>query len=371
MRTFPFIFLWPLLLVGFAQEPSDALKRAGENRPQIEKALADVPAAQKAGLEFLVRHMPERDLKTLSAAYLLDNVAYAAKARAAVPWGKDLPDELYFNDVLPYASINERRDNWRKDFYQRFLPLVKDAKTPGEAAQILNRDMWKIVNVKYHARKRPKPDQSPYESMEATYASCTGLSVLLIDACRSVCVPARFVGTPAWSNKRGNHSWVEVWNGEQWSFTGACEYNKGGLNRGWFAGDASRAQRDEPMHAIYASSWKPADRSFPLIWNLKIDYVAGVNVTDRYARPDDQRARTFIQVFDGEQRVSRYVRVLHGDKQIARGMTRGEKHDSNDMLTLQLEPGKDYTLEITQPDKTTRKKTFTPAKKDEEIRIQL
>ena len=36
--------------------------------------------------------------------------------------------------------------------------------------------------------------------METGVATCTGLSILLVDACRSVGVPARIAGTPLWSN---------------------------------------------------------------------------------------------------------------------------------------------------------------------------
>ena len=78
--------------------------------------------------------------------------------------------------------LSERRDDWRADFLKRFLPLVKDCKSAGDAAQVLNRGVFKAVNVSYHATKRRKPDQSPYESMQIGYASCSGLSILLVDA---------------------------------------------------------------------------------------------------------------------------------------------------------------------------------------------
>ena len=55
-----------------------------------------------------------------AARLLVANVAYACKARAEMPWGKRVRNELFFNYVLPYATVNERRDDWRKDFYQRF-----------------------------------------------------------------------------------------------------------------------------------------------------------------------------------------------------------------------------------------------------------
>ncbi len=99
-----------------------AFERAGENAGELRTALGKLPPEQTEGLAFLIEHMPERDLVSLSAEYLVENIAKAYAARAAVPWGKEIPEELFLNDVLPYASINERRDDWRGDFYKRFPP---------------------------------------------------------------------------------------------------------------------------------------------------------------------------------------------------------------------------------------------------------
>ena len=157
------------------------LLQAGPNSDQLLSAIEAAPESQREGLAFLIANMPQQDLETLSKDFLLANLNYAYKARADVPWGKDLPDEVFFNDVLPYASINEHRDDWRKDFYDRFMPKIKECKTPGEAAILLNKEIFRQFDVHYSATKRPKPDQSPYESSAVHFASCTGLSVLAVD----------------------------------------------------------------------------------------------------------------------------------------------------------------------------------------------
>jgi hypothetical protein len=255
------------------------LSAAGANAPKLRAAIHACPADQRSGLAFLLANMPERDLQSLSDEFLLENLAYAYRARAEVPWGKAIAEELFLNDVLPYANLNERRDRWRRDFYDRFLPLVKRCRTPGEAAMKLNAELFPAVKVQYHATKRPKPDQSPYESIEAHYASCSGLSILLVDACRAVCVPARVAGTPLWVDRSGNHNWVEVWDRE-WHFVGAAE--PGPLDRTWFAGKAAKADPDRPVHRIYAASFRRGDVSFPLVWDRGIRYVGAVDVTKFY-----------------------------------------------------------------------------------------
>jgi predicted peptidase len=257
-----------------------ALKRAGDNAAELRKAIDKAPARQKEGVRFLVAYMPDRDLTSLSAEFLLNNVRGAYKAWDNAPWKKQISKEMFLNNVLPYANVNERRDDWREDFYKRFSPLVAKAKTPGAAAVILNEKVFEKLNVHF-SRKRPKADQSPYETMKAGMASCTGMTVLFIDACRAVGIPARFAGTPLWTNKSGNHSWTEVWDGK-WHFTGSGE-PADKLDKAWFAKRATTAQKGHRLHAIYAVSFKHTGATFPMVWAPRAKYVYAVDVTDRYA----------------------------------------------------------------------------------------
>lgn len=82
-------------------EVGQALKRAKENRTELEKALAKVPKEQRKGMAFLVGNMPDSDLTSLTADFFLSNVELAYKARKEAPWGKEVPEELFLNDVLP------------------------------------------------------------------------------------------------------------------------------------------------------------------------------------------------------------------------------------------------------------------------------
>ena len=79
-------------------EVERALARSGANRAELVKALRDTPAAQRKGMAFLIAHMPDRDLKSLRAAFLLENVQLAYRARAEVPWGPRIPEDIFLND---------------------------------------------------------------------------------------------------------------------------------------------------------------------------------------------------------------------------------------------------------------------------------
>jgi hypothetical protein len=260
--------------------PAPDLARAGANRGELERALREVPAGRRPLLERLLLDMPDADARQLTAAFLLQQVELAGAAREQAPWGKELDDELFLAFVLPYAQANERREDWRSAFAARFWPLVRGCRTPGEAAQKLNAGVFAQVGVHY-STTRAAPDQSPAESIAQGKATCTGLAILLADACRSCCVPARLVSV-RWPHHAGNHTWVEVWDGAAWRCCGADEPDPHGLDHGWFLGDAARCANADDAHRIWAVCFSPTGRTFAAGWDPAIR-LPGIDVTARYA----------------------------------------------------------------------------------------
>ena len=359
---------------------------AGENRSELEEAIESAPEDQRAAVEFLILNMPKKDLQSLSAEFLLDNVKVAYKARAAAPWAEQVSDDLFFNDILPYANVDEKRENCRAKLREICLPIVKDCKTTGEAAQELNKQLFRKVKVKY-SRKRKKANQSPSESMDTGLASCTGLSILLVDACRSVHVPARLTGIPKWSNKNGNHTWVEIWSDGDWHFTGAAEYNAEGLDRAWFQRDASLADKSKRINSIYSISFARTDTVFPMVWSRdRENAVYAVNVTDRYAPPskaapkaDPNEIEVRIRVWnaDRSERVATKVTVVPVKTELAdstknlTGTSPSDTADMNDMLEFELQRGADYELQIKNGDELQKQRFTATHTADQLIEVQL
>lgn len=322
-------------------------KRAGDNLPEIlrwrTEALRQYPDEGQRIFDFLVGEgMPETDLQSLSADFLTSHLDYAMKAREEFPWAQQVPQDLFLSHVLPYAIVDETRELWRPQFAPLCREIVKDARSASEAAQLLNRDLFKELKVHYHTGRK-KPNQSPSESMATGKATCTGLSIILAYGCRSVGIPARLVGTPLWSDQSGNHTWVEIWDGE-WKFLGADEYDPQGLNRGWFTERAAQAQADQWQHAIWATSWKKVDGHFPMVWDLANKSVGARNVTSRYLpSPDEEQQegapQVGVRVFEKESgdRVIAEVALLADDGEIlATVETKAGTHDLNDVARLPL-----------------------------------
>ncbi len=259
------------------------LASAQSSWPEIQRLAAErhgEAGAQAAA--FLAEHRPERD-DAINPEIVLESIAVALRARDTYPWARDLSEDLFLNDVLPYATLDEPRVLARERVHDLAADIVKDATTAEEAAQALNRELFKLTGVRY-STQRLRANQNSAETLDTQLASCTGLSILLVDACRSVGIPARVAGIANWTDRNGNHTWVEIHDGENWRFTGAAEYDKNGLDRGWFTGPASLAIEGHELHAIWASSWRTTGHRFPLAWDMADRSVPGVDVTPRYAR---------------------------------------------------------------------------------------
>lgn len=324
----------------------------------LRTLLKETPRDEQAAMTYLLAWMPQGDRDTMDLALLRENVTYACRTRAEFPWAKALPDSIFLNEVLPYASVDEVRDAWRKDFYERFAPRVKNCKTMREAIDTINSIIPKVVGVEYNTL-REKTNQSPAESMRQGMASCTGLSILLVDALRSVGIPARFAGTAAWHDNRGNHSWTEVWIDGTWYSTEY--YIPPKLDGAWFMADAGQATPGDRIHAIYAVSFRPTGDWFPMVWNQESRDVHAVDVSQRYidlygqqtqtiARENTHVIVTFVMYKDkqhssnSEDRVEANVDVFCDGVQMGGGRTAGPLQDMNDALKFLVAKDHTYTF---------------------------
>ncbi|WP_165222304.1 transglutaminase domain-containing protein [Aquisphaera insulae] len=326
------------------REVATSLDRAADRKAEWEAMLAAVPADRRPGAAYLIRYMPLRDLKSMKPDELARNIELAYRARSASAWAGEVPEEVFLDAVLPYASVTEPREPIRSEWLETYLPRVKGCKTTGEAAQVLNRALFNDTKVRYNTR-RLRTDQSSRESIAQGMATCTGLSIMLVEACRSVGVPARLAGISAWPGRGGNHTWVEVWD-HGWHFVGAAEPDEKGLDHAWFANEAGGAIREKPENAIFAVTYRATGDHFPLVWAPLVKMNAE-NVTERYRKPGVSppkeaagKVALAVDVLDGGHRVPAEVSIVDARTagSMCRGMSLGADVDVNRRLTAEVAP---------------------------------
>lgn len=354
-----------------------ALEKSGDRKDSLQYFLNMVPMRHYEAASFLLAYMPERDLKSLSIQFIKDQIEGAYKVRKEFSWCAKLPDSIFFNEVLPYYCFDENRDNWRNDFYLKFSPLVKDSKNVREAIKTVNANIRNILSVDYNTN-RSIVNISPFQSIKEKMATCTGLSFLLVNAFRSVGIPARMAGTPMWTNMKGNHSWVEVWVEGEWYFT---EYYPDDLNKSWFIADAGRADLSNSRHWIYASSYKPKETYFRLEWDTNSKDIHAENVTARYVdlyqkqqllenlKPD--QVWISLQFFasksdENSKRVSQKISIKQDGKELDFGYSPSSIDDLNKFLKFKVTKNNSYNL-VYLDSKGKEKHTDITVKEEEEL----
>jgi len=254
--------------------------------------------ATAEALAFLNANMPPWDLlnaESLQGGILPTTVKLALDARQAHPWAAQVPKDIWQDWVLPYASVNEARSNWREHLATLMSPLVQKATTASEVATTLNRHLWWVLRDGGSAIHF-KDEQTPliYDPMSIIvfgYASCTGVSILLVDALRSVGLAARVLGTPAWHGKvaDGDHTWVEVWLGDKegWAFIEAAPAGPGETLTNpcdkWFC-NAAHFPAEGGATEVFAARFdrRQGTTVYPMAWDLGNDGIPGVDRSEYY-----------------------------------------------------------------------------------------
>ena len=237
---------------------------------------------EASALEFLYQSMPLGDSVDYSQDYFRECVDYAFRAKAELPWGKDIPEREFKHFVLPPRVNNENLDRFRTTYYEELKDRVKNL-TLYEA--VLEVNHWCHEHVSY--RGSDSRTSAPMATIKTSWGRCGEESTLLVTALRTVGIPSRQVYTPRWAHCDDNHAWVEAWVDGKWHFLGACEPEPV-LDLGWFNEPASRAL------LLHTRVFGDYDGPEEVISRNK--YYTEINVVDNYGKT----AKTTFTVVDQE-----------------------------------------------------------------------
>lgn len=302
-------------------------------------------------VDFLYQFMPQPDKTDYSRDFYEKNVALALEAKAAMPWGKTVPEREFRHFVVPVRVNNENLDNSREVFYKALKPRVEKLSMK-EA--ILEVNHWCHEHVTY--RPSDGRTSSPLATLRTAYGRCGEQSTFTVAALRAVGIPARQVYTPRWAHTDDNHAWVEAWADGNWYFLGACEPEPV-LNLGWFNESASRGML---MHTKAFGNYDGPEE----VMSITPCYTE-INVIDHYA----PTAKVEVRVVDGKGKPVKGARVEFKLYNYAEFFTVADKTtDANGFTSLTAGRG-DMLLWVTKDGKVaTRKVSFG---KDNDVKVLL
>jgi transglutaminase-like putative cysteine protease len=195
----------------------------------------NLPPETEIALKFLYAYMPLSDLADYNGVFFLEGVRKALNARDIVPWGKEIPEEIFMHYVIPIRVNNENLDSFRIAYFDEIHERIR-GKTLKDAALEVN--YWCQEKVSY--QPADNRTSGPMSTILSARGRCGEESTLTVAALRTAGIPARQVYTPRWAHSDDNHAWVEVYIDGEWFYMGACEPEPV-LDRGWFTEPAKRA----------------------------------------------------------------------------------------------------------------------------------
>lgn len=202
---------------------------------EIRGVLSHCTPDEGEALQFLYSAMPLSDLLDYPAALYLAYARHGVYLWTEGPYGGRVPEKLFANYVLHHRVHNEDIADTRRFFHEHLQGRIR-GKDMYDAAWEAN--CWCAENATYQTTF-PRT-QNPLTMYGTAAGRCGEEAPFVCTALRSVGIPARQMAAPWWAHCDDNHAWVEAWCDGQWHFFGGCE-PKYCLDRGWFAGPASRA----------------------------------------------------------------------------------------------------------------------------------
>jgi hypothetical protein len=267
-----------VLLCSACQAPEHVSATHSPTSDPWQQALDQAEEPARSDLACIIASTPKAALEQIGPEGASRHAAAMREAWQSAPWSDDVSEELWRAAILPPTHVSEAGERWCDIVVSR-LATVESQPDVQSTVRRLNAAIGDTLGVHYHPTKRRAPDQGPLETMESGWSSCTGLSILLANACRTRGIPARLAGTPLWIDDSGNHTWVEVWADGRWHHVESADPNS--WDTAWFDAKAAQADASDPMHRIYAVM-PGGPCVFPLAWDLDRTDIRAVDVTEHY-----------------------------------------------------------------------------------------
>ena len=149
-------------------EKQKALAENRKERDSSKSSKTSYPVGKEQALEVLYAYMPLSDLADYDGDYYLKNARLALLARDTFPWGKNLPEDIFRQFVLPIRVNNENLDGSREVFFAELKERLKGLSIEEEAALEVNH--WAHEKVTY--RGTDVRTSCPLATVKTAFGRC-------------------------------------------------------------------------------------------------------------------------------------------------------------------------------------------------------
>merc|ERR1711920_1055233 len=119
------------------------------------------------------------------------NIELALETYGSYSWTKDVPKDIFLEYIVSFVNVNEPRTSWRPLFVDALAPTVKllldsQGVDVNQVVHAVNTDIWKAFGESEIVFKEHQTPLifDPMSTISYKHASCTGLSIFLVNALR-------------------------------------------------------------------------------------------------------------------------------------------------------------------------------------------
>lgn len=153
-----------------------------------------------------------RDVKTIDANFLIDNIDAAFEAWTSSPWHSSYSFETFCEYILPYRNaIEPVRKGWRQDYATIYREALVRASDRTDPIQVCSEVIRKMEYFEFQfSRDYPQPLLSIDQVHFRRVGSCPDLANAAVLNCRALGLATTFDFTPANAASSNLHFWNTV-----------------------------------------------------------------------------------------------------------------------------------------------------------------
>lgn len=158
-----------------------------------------------------------KDVEYITSDYLIANIEQAFAMREQQPWGKDIPFDVFCEEILPYRLFAEPLEDWRSIILEQYAGLNDTLRNmPGITLMEACTLIFHALGTQWDASTHPTAIPPMNYSMSAYFRSgrCKDMAVLGTFVMRAFGIPAGMDFTPQWPHRHLGHDWNTAWNSD-------------------------------------------------------------------------------------------------------------------------------------------------------------
>ena len=248
------------------------------------------------------------DIERIQASYLINNIDRSFEVWRNMPWGKDIPFDVFCEEILPYRLQTEALENWRDIVIDQYRSLYDSLRMSNADVFTATIRIFDAMGMEWEPSSKSSTLLPPvnYRMInKLRVGTCTQRVKFGIFVMRAFGIPINWDYTPQWPFRQTGHDWasVRLTDGKYKSFIPTEDRPEVPHKADHRMAKAYRHAYGTPkntMQYIAPKENKPSLFYDPFLLDVSSFYFQGADVSIDLKYPAGKNKFVYISVFDNK-----------------------------------------------------------------------